>query len=198
MKIIAFRWYCRAAKDPIRQSVQGVKNAFNFIVHLFTPSNIKHQLSVMQTMSIPELIVGFFKMIFYAFYYSGYGVTSIIRYLLINVLMSLMRGPAEEVVVEEPPVEEDRFAMKALAPLPSEETSTAMQALDTNKEENGQLKMAPHESTQSGPTASQEETGEGAQEQVDGAEQTAEVEQPMTLVRIAMIFSIFIFLIKMK
>lgn len=136
-------------------------------------------------MSVPELIIGFFKTIFYAFYYSGYGVSLIIKYFLINVLMSLMRGPAEE-VVEETPVEEDRFAMKALPALPSEETSTTMQAfgVDISKEENGQLKMAPHESAQPSPTAS-EETGESSAEDGTGEqfEQTGEVEQPMTLVK---------------
>ncbi|XP_055318049.1 ryanodine receptor isoform X5 [Sitodiplosis mosellana] len=172
----------RAARDPIRRSVQGAKNAFKYTIHLFSPANIKHQLGVMKTMSIPELIIGFFKSIFYAFYYSGYGVMAIIKYLLINVLMSLMRGPAEE-VIEEAPIEEDKFSMKALA-LPAEETSTTMQAfgLDISKEENGQFKMAPHESSQPSPTAS-EETGESTPE--EGGEQTdpsAEVEQPMTLV----------------
>lgn len=134
--------YRRAARDPIRRSIQGAKNAVKFVIHLFTPSNIKHQLGVMQSMSIPELIIGFFKTIFYSFYYSGYGVSLIIKYLLINVLMSLMRGPAEE-VVETAPVEEERFIGKALPALPSEETSKTVQAfgVDTNKEENGQFKM---------------------------------------------------------
>lgn len=133
-------------------------------------------------MSIPELITGFFMSIFYAFYYSGYAVVAVIRYFLIDVLMSLMRGPTEE-VVDEPPVEEDRFGMKALQPaLPVEEPPGTMQAfgLDINKEENGQLKMAPHESSQSGPTSS-DETGEGAPEDGTG-DPNAEVEQPMTLV----------------
>lgn len=137
--------YRRAARDPIRRSIQGAKNAVKFVIHLFTPSNIKHQLGVMQSMSIPELIIGFFKAIFYSFYYSGYGVSLIIKYLLINVLMSLMRGPAEE-VVETAPVEEERFIGKALPlpALPSEETSKTVQAfgVDMNKEENGQFKMS--------------------------------------------------------
>lgn len=150
-----------------------------YTVHLFSPSNIKHQIGVAQTMSIPELIVGFFKAIFYAFYYSGYGVWQIIRYLLIDVLMSLMRGPAEE-VIEEVPVEEDRFRMRALPALPSEDTSS-----DTNKEDNGQSRMAPHDSTQPSLTAS-DETGENTSEEGTG-EQTemGEVEQPLTLVRMS-------------
>lgn len=177
-------FFFRAANDPIRRSIQGAKNAFKYTIHLFSPAHIKHQLGVMQTMSIPELVIGFFKSIFYAFYYSGYGVTAIIKYLLINVLMSLMRGPPEE-VVDEAPVEEDRFGMKALPALPAEETSTTMQAfgLDISKEENGQFKMAPHESSKQSPTTS-EETGESTPEDGSGeqTDPTAEVEQPMTLV----------------
>lgn len=93
----------------------------------------------MQTMSIPELIIGFFKIIFYSFYYSGYGVSMVIKYLLINVLMSLMRGPAEE-VVETAPVEEERFMGKALQPLTSsDDSSKSVQAFgaDASKEEAG-------------------------------------------------------------
>lgn len=154
------------------------------MVHLFSPGNIKHQLGVMQSKSIPELIIGFFKAIFYAFYYSGYGVIGIIKYLLINVLMSLMRGPTEE-VVEEPPAEGDRSMTKALPALPSEETSGAIQAfgLDINKEDNGQFRMAPHESTQPSPTST-EETGESTSEEgaTEAGEASGEAEQPMTLV----------------
>lgn len=147
---------------------------------MFSLGNLKHQLGVMKTMSIPDLIIGFFKSIFYAFYYSGYGVTAIIKYFLINVLMSLMRGPAEE-VVEEAPVEEDRFGMKALQS-PGDDTSGTMQTFGTdNKEENGQLKIAPHES-QSGPTTS-DQTGENTNEEGEQGDPSAETEQPMTLVR---------------
>lgn len=151
-------------------------------MHLFSPSNLKHQIGVMASMSIPELIIGFFKTIFYAFYYSGYGVVAVIKYFLIDVLMSLMRGPAEE-VAEDPPAE-DQFGMKALPALPSEETSGTMQTfgLDINKEDNGQFKMAPHESTLSSPSS--EETGESTSEEgaAEQGEQTGEVEPPMTLV----------------
>lgn len=137
-------------------------------------------------MSVPELIIGFFKVIFYAFYYSGLGVSLIIKYLLINVLMSLMRGQAEE-VTSVVPVEEDRFSSSALLILPTEEITGTVQAfgLDISKEENGQFKMAPHDSGQPSPTTSMEETGESSPEegmtdqQLDGS---GETEQPMTLV----------------
>lgn len=92
----------------------------------------------MQSMSIPELIVGFFKIIFYSFYYSGYGVSLVIKYLLINVLMSLMRGPAEE-VVDTAPVEEERFMSKPLPALASDDSSKSVQPFgaDAGKEDTG-------------------------------------------------------------
>lgn len=140
----------------------------------------------MQTMTIPELIIGFFKTIFYAFYYSGYGVAAVIGYFF-NVLMSLMRGPAEE-VFHAAPVEEK--TMRALPPLPAEEPAGTVSAfgLDISKEENGQYKMAPHESNQPSPTTSIEETG-GESSPEDGGQidqlnepNTEGQEPPMTLV----------------
>lgn len=140
----------------------------------------------MQTMTIPELIIGFFKTIFYAFYYSGYGVAAVIGYFF-NVLMSLMRGPAEE-VFHPPPVEEK--TMRALPALPAEEPAGTVSAfgLDISKEENGQYKMAPHESNQPSPTTSIEETG-GESSPEDGGQidqlnepNTEGQEPPMTLV----------------
>ena len=140
----------------------------------------------MQTMSIPELVIGFFKMIFYAFYYSGFGVAQIIKYFF-NILMSLMRGSAEE-VVEEAPVEEK--TMRALPQLPPEEPTGTVSAfgLDISKEENGQYKMAPHESAQASPTSSLEETGESSAEDsqtdqpTEGGVPGEQQEQAMTLV----------------
>lgn len=151
-------------------------------MHLFSPTNIKHQLSIMQTMSIPELIIGFFKAIFYVFYYSGYGVIGVIKYLLIDVLMSLMRGPAEE-VIEEPPVREDQSMMKALTDGSSEDTSTSGAITsDTGKDDGGQSKMELATQTN---VAGVERTGEnaigdGSAEQTE--QQIGELEPPMTLV----------------
>lgn len=139
----------------------------------------------MQTMSVPELIIGFFKIIFYAFYYSGFGVSCIIKYLFINILMSLMRG-AEEEVVETITTDANGFP-RALPP-PLEETTGTVQAfgLDITKDENEQLKLAPHESIQASPSSSLEETGDTSPEEgtADGQmEGFGELqEQPMTLV----------------
>lgn len=154
----------------------------------------------MQTKSIPELIIGFFKTIFYAFYYSGYGVIGVLKYLFMNVLMSLMRGPIEE-ASEEPPVQEDQFMVNAIADTPSDESGSASSpatamiqagsgggASDAIKDDGGQLKISGHELTN---VASGERLGEGAGEDgsVEQAEQQiGESEPPMTLVSVFCLF----------
>lgn len=116
----------------------------------------------MQQKSIPELFVGFFKMIFYAFYYSGYGVSVVLgwasriilstfffstfnfcicRYFL-HVLMSLMRGPQieEPVVVKEELEKVGHIRVLPALPAASDEQNTQIQAfgVDITKEDNGQ------------------------------------------------------------
>ncbi|XP_060521135.1 ryanodine receptor isoform X2 [Cylas formicarius] len=172
----------RAGKDPIRRTYQAIKDGIYFALSALSPSNIKHRISEMQQMTFPEIIIAFFKLIFYAFYYSGFGVAVVIQYIF-GVLLTLMRGPA----VEEPAVEiiEEKVShLRMLPPLPStEDQNTQIQAfgLDITKEDNGQYKMAAHES----PTGSQPSSGEGEGETTpeEGAEQTeAETaEQPLSL-----------------
>lgn len=67
-----------AGKDPIRRGYQAVKDGISYGLSMLSPTNIKHKISEMQQMTIPELIMGFFKMIFYSFYYSGYGVSLVL------------------------------------------------------------------------------------------------------------------------
>ncbi|XP_063919785.1 ryanodine receptor isoform X1 [Zophobas morio] len=145
-------------KDPIRRGYQSVKEGISYGLSALSPSNIKHRIAEMQQMTIPELFIGFFRMIMYAFYYSGFGVAVIFKYVF-GVLLSLMRGPVEEPVVEIK--EEEKVGLTRVLPaLPStEEANTQMQAfgLDITKEDNGQYKMAAHES----PTTSQPSSAEG-------------------------------------
>ncbi|XP_020814892.1 ryanodine receptor isoform X9 [Drosophila serrata] len=159
----------RAARDPIRRTITAVKEGLKFGVHMLSPANIKHQIGVMQTKSIPELIVGFFKIIFYIFYYTGYAHFCVVRYIF-GILLNLMRGPAPE-QEEEPVVEEETFG-RALPPLPLEEPPGTVQAfgLDINKEENGMYKVVVHESPAN---SSMEEGGESSPE--DGTAITGEL-----------------------
>ncbi|KRJ98422.1 ryanodine receptor isoform X9 [Drosophila yakuba] len=159
----------RAARDPIRRTITAVKEGLKFGVHMLSPANIKHQIGVMQTKSIPELIVGFFKIIFYIFYYTGYAHFCVVRYIF-GILLNLMRGPAPE-QEEEPVVEEETFG-RALPPLPLEEPPGTVQAfgLDINKEENGMYKVVVHESPAN---SSMEEGGESSPE--DGAAPSGEL-----------------------
>lgn len=137
-------------------------------------------------MSIPELIIGFFKSIFYVFYYSGYGVIGVIKYLLINVLMSLMRGPTEE-VNEEPPVRGDQFMVNALTDSPSEDASSSAAITDTGKDESGKMELVAQSSVAGVERTGENATEEGSTEQTE--QQTGESEPPMTLVS-ALPFSI--------
>lgn len=167
----------RAARDPIRRTMQAIKDGLKFIVHILSPSNIKHQIGVMQTKSVPELIIGFFKMIFYMFYYTGYGNFCVFYYIF-GIIMNLMRGPAPE-EIEAPPVEEETFG-KILPPLPIEEPPGPMQAfgLELNKEEIGQFKVTIRESPGGSANSSLEETGESSPEEGGTvADQAVENEQ---------------------
>lgn len=103
-------------KDPVKRTIQAMKDAIKATFYSMSPGNIKHQISVLQTKSVPELIVGFFKSIFYLFYYLGYGVSCVIKFF-VNILMSLMRGPAEEAGPEQPM----DLMMAALPSIPKEE-----------------------------------------------------------------------------
>uniref|UniRef100_A0A6P7G955 Ryanodine receptor-like n=1 Tax=Diabrotica virgifera virgifera TaxID=50390 RepID=A0A6P7G955_DIAVI len=173
----------KMTKNPIQRGYQAVKEGISFGLSTLSPSNIKHKISEMQQMTFTELFIGFFKMIFFAFYYSGFGVAVVIRYLL-GILMSLMKGPAvEEPVVEQ--VEEEKSApLRVLPSLPStEEQNTQMQAfgMDITKEDDGQYKMAPHES----PPGSQPSSGEGETTPEEAGEhpetETPPEQQPMSL-----------------
>ncbi|XP_033253281.1 ryanodine receptor-like [Drosophila miranda] len=154
----------RAARDPIRRTITAVKEGLKFGIHMLSPANIKHQIGVMQTKSIPELIVGFFKMIIYMFYYTGYAHFCVVRYIF-DILLNLMSGPAPEQEDQLPVVEEETFG-RALPPLPLEEPPGTVQAfgLDINKEDNGVYKVVVHESPGN---SSVEEGGESSPE--DGA-----------------------------
>lgn len=159
----------RAARDPIRKTIQAVKDGFKHFMFLLSPANIKHQIGIMQTKSIPELIVGFFKLILYSFYYTGYAFYAILRYFF-NILMNLMRGPAVE-EEEVPLVAEIEHHLPALAlpPLPEEEPPTSA---EVSKDEGGGEARA----------AGDDLGGEGsAEKQGEVSDAEARVEPPMTL-----------------
>ncbi|KAJ8982736.1 hypothetical protein NQ317_014034 [Molorchus minor] len=172
----------RGNKDPIRRGYTAVKDAIYYGLSALSPSSIKHKISEMQQMTFSELFIGFFRMIFYAFYYSGFGVTVVIRYIL-GILMSLMRGPVVEEPVTQIAHEEKVGPMRMLQSLPStEEPNTQIQAIgmDVTKEDSGQYnKVAPHES----PTGSQPPSGDGETTTEETSEHVeAETpEQPLSL-----------------
>jgi ryanodine receptor 2 len=46
---------------------------------MLSPTNIKAKFAEMQQMTFPELFIGFFRMLFYMFYYSGFGVAVVVK-----------------------------------------------------------------------------------------------------------------------
>lgn len=108
-------------KDPIRRGIQAFKDGVYFFFSMFSPTNIKNKISEMQQMTIPELFVGFFKLIFYAFYYSGFGFGCVINYFM-RLLLTLMRGPNLEEPIVEVKEEEEKPSrhLPALPPTPDE------------------------------------------------------------------------------
>lgn len=58
--------------DILRQKLKGFKDALVYGLSMLSPSNIRKQIRDMKHKTYPELIVGFFKMIFAIFYYTGY------------------------------------------------------------------------------------------------------------------------------
>lgn len=168
----------KAARDPMRRGVTAVKEGFKNLAFLLSPTNIKHQISVLQTKTVPELIVGFFKLFFYAFYYTGYGFYAILRYFF-NILMNLMRGPAVE--EEELPLvaEAESISGIALPPLPIEESQPS-QAVEVAKDES-QTRPA-REPSAPGQSSEEETGGEGSPEELStDAEGESRAEPPMTL-----------------
>ncbi|XP_045464164.1 ryanodine receptor isoform X4 [Harmonia axyridis] len=172
----------RSKRDPFRRGFQTVKDGVSYGLSSMSPSNIKHKVVEMQQMTVPELCLAFFKLIFNTFYYSGYGVAIVMQFFM-GILMSLMRGPVVEEPVVEVKEEEKSGHLRMLPALPSaEEQNSQMQAfgMDVVKEDNGQYKMNAHDS----PTGSQLSSGDGETTPEEGAETHSESETqeiPMSL-----------------
>ncbi|KAI5742923.1 hypothetical protein M8J77_012710 [Diaphorina citri] len=175
--------------NPIRRGWQGFKDGIRFTLSMLSPSNIKQKINEMQQMSIPQLVVGFFKLFFYAFYYSNYSVYLVLRYFA-RILMSLMRGPAiEEPTVEVKEVEKSHMRSYPALPPPPDEGGKPLEMfnLDVTKDDTGQYKMVPHESTPIKQTSTEEGVGgrEMSQEGEGGEEHRAESEMPDPAVTLA-------------
>lgn len=67
------------AKDPFRRGFGVVRDGIYLFFAMLSPANMKNQISTLLSMSPAEIVVGFFKSIFYVFYYSGYGVYCVLR-----------------------------------------------------------------------------------------------------------------------
>ncbi|XP_072162212.1 ryanodine receptor isoform X2 [Bemisia tabaci] len=146
---------------PIKRGLQAVKDTVFFLFAMLSPSNIKQKLGELQQMSVPEMVIGFFKLIFYLFYYSGFSVMVVFRYFG-RILMSLMRGPQVEEPVVEIKEEEKWGSMRKLPALPPPEdgkdSQLIMHGSEGSKEDGAHIKPSGHEGT---PMSAQLGTEEG-------------------------------------
>ncbi|XP_014249566.1 ryanodine receptor isoform X2 [Cimex lectularius] len=108
-------------KSPLKRAWQTIKDGVGAFFSMLSPANIKAKIAEMQQMTVLELVVAFFKLYFYAFYYSGYGVSLVLKYIG-GIIYSLMSGPqAEEPVVEVK--EEEKHHLRLMPALPPAEES---------------------------------------------------------------------------
>jgi len=58
--------------DILRQKLKACKEGLYYGLSMLSPTNIRKQIREMKQKTYPELFVGFFKLIFALFYYTGY------------------------------------------------------------------------------------------------------------------------------
>lgn len=63
----------------MRRGYHAAMEGLKYGLSCLSPSHLKHKIGELQQMTVPEICVAFFKMIFYAFYYSGYGVSTVLQ-----------------------------------------------------------------------------------------------------------------------
>ncbi|XP_071036526.1 ryanodine receptor [Parasteatoda tepidariorum] len=112
-----------SAFDPIKKGLKYLKNQVFGLLSYLTPSNIKKQIAIMKTKTFPELIKGFFFMLFYITFYSGATFYSTSRNIF-HVILLLMGGKAliegDEEEVEDLKPDFGKPAMMPIEPLPIE------------------------------------------------------------------------------
>ncbi|GIZ01914.1 hypothetical protein CEXT_680021 [Caerostris extrusa] len=107
-----------SAFDPIKKGLNYLKNRiFGFLSYL-TPANIKKQIAIMKTKTFPELIKGFFFLLFYTFFYTGWLFYSSSRSLF-HLILLLMGGQAmvEPLEEEVEDLKQDMWAKPGIMPI---------------------------------------------------------------------------------
>lgn len=104
--------------DIVRQKLKGFKDTIVFGLSKLSPSNIRKQMRELKHKTYPELFVGFFKLIFWMFYYTGYSGVYVIKHFF-RILLSLMRGPQPEKLPEKPATEETTMLILRPPPAPA-------------------------------------------------------------------------------
>jgi hypothetical protein len=91
-----------------------MKNCVKSFFTMISPNNVKRKLREVQQMTPVEMVLGFFKLIFYIFYSTGGGFGGVLKYLG-KALINLMRGPPPVKKEEEKPPEDFSVPIKAPA-----------------------------------------------------------------------------------
>ncbi|XP_035704010.1 ryanodine receptor isoform X5 [Folsomia candida] len=98
----------------VKQAYTGLKNCVKAFFSTISPNNIKRKVREVQQMTPVEMVLGFFKFIFYIFYATGGSFESVFKYLF-KALINLMRGPPPEKKEEEKPPDDFSAPLKTPA-----------------------------------------------------------------------------------
>ncbi|GFU98108.1 ryanodine receptor [Trichonephila clavipes] len=107
-----------SAFDPIKKGLNYLKNQIFGVLSYLTPANIKKQIAIMKTKTFPELIKGFFFLLFYTVFYTGWVFYSSSKSLF-HMILLLMGGqalvePGEEEVED---LKQDIWAKPSMMPI---------------------------------------------------------------------------------
>ncbi len=69
----------RSSTSPLNEAVKGLKENIRYGFSLLSPTSIRKKLREMKQMTYGELFVGFFKIIFSVFYFSGFSIFWLIK-----------------------------------------------------------------------------------------------------------------------
>ncbi|XP_035212318.1 ryanodine receptor-like isoform X2 [Stegodyphus dumicola] len=107
-----------SAFDPIKKGLNYLKNQIFGSLSYLTPSNIKKQIAIMKTKTLPELIKAFFFTLFYSMFYTGWLFYSTSKSIF-HVILLLMGGQAlvEGVEEEVEDLKQDIWAKPAIMPI---------------------------------------------------------------------------------
>uniref|UniRef100_A0A4D5R9V0 Ryanodine receptor 44F n=1 Tax=Scolopendra viridis TaxID=118503 RepID=A0A4D5R9V0_SCOVI len=146
----------QSALEPVKVVLRQAKDSCKEALSHLTPANIKKKIDELKEKTFAELVVGFFKLLFYSVFYSTWTGYFFIR-TIVRFIMLLMRGQPHS-KEEEKEIVSTSLVPVGLPLMPLEEPSSELAMLgeaeaappiqafgiDITKEDDG-YHMAPHE-----------------------------------------------------